>query len=189
MLIWQVETQFCILLTGVRLGKLPAVRNTLFCRCCSIIRWVSSPNSQTEQAWVITDVMRALWSVSLMLVLNVSLLNRAYSLINVLKALASVISMSGLLVIFLLNITPRYFTLFTNGMFYSFSVRRDSGGLIQWGEVDCPSLVFIDFNVAMLTPGRVGVFWECSPPWALSSAKRPRLLKVRVTLRLAISVV
>jgi hypothetical protein len=25
-------------------------------------------------------------------------------------------------------------------------------------EVDCPSLVFIDFNVPKLTPGRIGVF-------------------------------
>jgi hypothetical protein len=53
-------------------------------------------------------------------------------------------------------------------------------------EVDCPSLVFIDFNVSMLTPGCVLVFWECSPPWALSSSKRSRLLKVRVTLQLMV---
>jgi hypothetical protein len=38
-------------------------------------------------------------------------------------------------------------------------------------QVDCPSLVFIDFNVPMLTQGRIGVFWECSPPWALSSRR------------------
>jgi hypothetical protein len=52
---------------------------------------------------------------------------------------------------------------------------------LRWSNsmrvVECPSLVFVDFNVTMLTPGRVGVFWECSPPWALSSAKRARLLK------------
>jgi hypothetical protein len=53
-------------------------------------------------------------------------------------------------------------------------------------EVECPSLFFIDVNVPMLTPGHVGVFWECSPPWALSSAKRARLLKLRVTLRLMV---
>jgi hypothetical protein len=52
-------------------------------------------------------------------------------------------------------------------------------------EVDCPSLVFIDFNIPMVTPGH-GVFWECSRPWALSSAKRARLLKVRVTVRLIV---
>jgi hypothetical protein len=52
-------------------------------------------------------------------------------------------------------------------------------------EVDCPNLVHIDFNVPMLTPGH-GVFWECSPPWALSSAKGARLLKARVTWRLMV---
>jgi hypothetical protein len=84
-----------------------------------------------EQARVITDLMRALWSVNLMLVLNLSLLYRAYTLINVLKALVLIISLRGLHVILLSNITPRYFMLFTNGMFHPFSVRRDLGGLIQ----------------------------------------------------------
>jgi hypothetical protein len=51
-----------------------------------------------------------------MLVLNRSLLNREYILINVLKALASIISMCNLHVT-LSKITPRYFTLFTNGMY------------------------------------------------------------------------
>jgi hypothetical protein len=75
--------------------------------------------------------MRALWSVNLMLVLNLSHLNRAYTQMNLLKALALIISVYGLHVIFLSNITPKYFMLFANGMFHPFSVRRDSGGLIQ----------------------------------------------------------
>jgi hypothetical protein len=66
-----------------------------------------------------------------MLVLNLSLLNRAYTLIHVLKALVLIISMCGLHVIFLSKITSRYFTLFTNGIFRPFSVRRDSDCLIQ----------------------------------------------------------
>jgi hypothetical protein len=66
-----------------------------------------------------------------MLVLNLSVLNREYTLINVLKALVSIISTCGLRVIFLLKITRRYFTLLTNGMFRPFDVRRDSGGLIR----------------------------------------------------------
>jgi hypothetical protein len=61
-------------------------------------------------------------------VLNRSLLNREYILINVLKALASIISMCDLHATFLSKITPRYFILFTNGMFRSFSVRWVSGG-------------------------------------------------------------
>jgi hypothetical protein len=69
--------------------------------------------------------------VDLMLALNHSLFNREYILINVLKALASIISMCGLHVIFLLKIELRYFTLFTNEMLCLFNVRRDSGGLIR----------------------------------------------------------
>jgi hypothetical protein len=56
-----------------------------------------------------------------MLVLNRSLLNREYILINVLKALASIISMCNLHVTFLSKITPRYFTLFTYGSYISAS--------------------------------------------------------------------
>jgi hypothetical protein len=52
-----------------------------------------------------------------MLVLNRSLLNREYILIHVQKALVSIISMCNLHVIFLSKIAPRYFMLFTNGMF------------------------------------------------------------------------
>jgi hypothetical protein len=63
-----------------------------------------------------------------MSVLNRSLLNREYSLINVLKALASIISICNLHVALLSKITPRYFTLFTSGMFGPFSVKWDSFG-------------------------------------------------------------
>jgi hypothetical protein len=62
-----------------------------------------------------------------MSVLNRLLPNREYILINVLKALSSMISTCNLHVTFLSKITPRYFTLFTNGMFRPFSVRWDSG--------------------------------------------------------------
>jgi hypothetical protein len=56
-------------------------------------------------------VMSALWMVSFMLVLNRSLLNGKYILIDVLKALASIISIRNLHVTFLSKITPRYFRL------------------------------------------------------------------------------
>jgi hypothetical protein len=65
-----------------------------------------------------------------MLTLNLSLVNREYNLMNVLKALASIVSMCNLHVILLSKITPRYFTLFTNEMFRPFNVRRESGGLL-----------------------------------------------------------
>jgi hypothetical protein len=55
-------------------------------------RCVSAANSQAGQAKVITDLISALWKVSLMLELNRSLLRREDTLINVLKALASIIS-------------------------------------------------------------------------------------------------
>jgi hypothetical protein len=66
-----------------------------------------------------------------MLALNRSLLNREEIIINVLKALASIISTCSFHVILLSKITPRYFTLFTNGMFRPFNVRRDFGALIR----------------------------------------------------------
>jgi hypothetical protein len=66
-----------------------------------------------------------------MLVLNRLLLNREYVVINALEALDSIISLCDLHVIFLSNITQRYFTLFTNAIFRPFSVRRDSSGLIR----------------------------------------------------------
>jgi hypothetical protein len=66
-----------------------------------------------------------------MLVLNCLFLKSEYVVINALKALPSIISMSDLHVIFLSNITPRYFTLFTNGIFRPFSVWRDSGCLMR----------------------------------------------------------
>jgi hypothetical protein len=62
-----------------------------------------------------------------MLALNRSLLNREYILMNVLKALASIICMCNLRVILLSNNTPRYFTLFTNGIFSPFNLRRELG--------------------------------------------------------------
>jgi hypothetical protein len=67
-----------------------------------------------------------------MLVLNRLLLNREYVVTNALKALGSIVSMCDLHVIFLSNITPRYFTLFINEIFRPFSVRRDLGGLIEF---------------------------------------------------------
>jgi hypothetical protein len=52
-----------------------------------------------------------------MLALKCSVLNREYVLINALKSLVSIVFMCSLHVIFLSNITPRYFTLFTKSMF------------------------------------------------------------------------
>jgi hypothetical protein len=49
---------------------------------------------------------------------------------NVLKAFASIVSMCNLHVILLSKITPRYFTLFTKGVFRPFNVRRESSGIL-----------------------------------------------------------
>jgi hypothetical protein len=87
-----------------------------------------------------------------MLVLNLSFLEREYTLINVLKALASIISMCALHVIFLLKITPRYFTYIWNVPSIQCKKRLRWSNLMR--EVDCPSTVFIDFNVPTLTPSR-----------------------------------
>jgi hypothetical protein len=69
------------------------------------------------------DLMGALWRVNIMLVLNRSLLNRECFLINVLKALALIISISSPHVTLLLKITLRYFALFTSGIFHPLYVR------------------------------------------------------------------
>jgi hypothetical protein len=63
--------------------------------------------------------------VNLMPALSRLLLNRKQILINVLEVLASIISMCSLRAIFMSKIrpTPRYITLFTNGMFRLFNLR------------------------------------------------------------------
>jgi hypothetical protein len=53
-----------------------------------------------------------------MLALNRSLLNREYVLMNVLKAFASIISTYNLHIIFLSKITPSYFAIFKNDIFF-----------------------------------------------------------------------
>jgi hypothetical protein len=68
-----------------------------------------------------------------MLALNRSLLNREYNLMNVLKILASIFYMCNLHVILLSKITPNFLSLFTNGMFRPFNVRRVLGCLL-WLE-------------------------------------------------------
>jgi hypothetical protein len=85
------------------LGKVTMMQKTLFCRSSNFNRWVYAANSQVELAYIITDLMRALWRVSLMLVLNHSLLNRECNLINDLQALVPTVSISRLHVIFLLK--------------------------------------------------------------------------------------
>jgi hypothetical protein len=60
-----------------------------------------------------------------MLVLNCSLLNSEYILINVLKALASIISMCNLHVTVLSKITPKYFTLLTYGELHTTSINHE----------------------------------------------------------------
>jgi hypothetical protein len=67
-----------------------------------------------------------------MLVLKSLLLNTEYGVINALKALASIVSMCDLHVIFLSNITPRYFTLFTNGIFSPFSEQPHTNPFIYF---------------------------------------------------------
>jgi hypothetical protein len=107
-----------------RLGKFPLARRTLFCRRCNFSRLFAA-NSQAGQAKIMILLMISLWRTSLMLVFNRSLLNREYILINVLKALALTISMRNLHETFLSKTAPRYFILFTNGMY-----QCKTGGII-----------------------------------------------------------
>jgi hypothetical protein len=66
-----------------------------------------------------------------MLALNRLLLNREYNPMNVRKAFALIVSMCNAHVILLSKITPIYFTLFTNGMFRPFNIRRESARLLR----------------------------------------------------------
>jgi hypothetical protein len=68
-----------------------------------------------------------------MLALNRSLLNREYNLMNARKTLASIISMCSLHVILLSKITPKYSTLFSNGIFRPTEVE-----LMLWPTVSRP---------------------------------------------------
>jgi hypothetical protein len=81
---YDIWKDICMSRIGVFLGNLPVVRRTLFCRCWSFIRCVSAANSQAGRAYVIMDLIRALWRVNLLLVLNRSFLIKEYNLRNVL---------------------------------------------------------------------------------------------------------
>jgi hypothetical protein len=83
-------------------------------------------------AYVIMDLIRALWRVNLLLVFNWSPLNKEYNLINVLWAFVVTISMCNLHVIVVSKITTRYFILFTKLLLCPFNERRALGGLIRW---------------------------------------------------------
>jgi hypothetical protein len=97
---------------------------------------------------------------------------------NVLKALASVISMCGIHVILLSKITPRYFAWLTKGIFLPFSVRWASGGLNLW--VKKMSWVLSQSNFTFQSSLHVSVVLRprCSFVRRIyiqvSSAKRPR---------------
>jgi hypothetical protein len=75
-----------------------------------------------------------------MLSISRSLLNREYVLMNVLKVLASIISIYNLHVIFLSKITP---------IQYKATLRRST----TTREVDPPSLILIYLDTPTLTPG------------------------------------
>jgi hypothetical protein len=110
---------------------------------------MSAANTQVEQAEVITNLISALWRVSLMLVFKRSLLNREWILISVLQPLASVISMCSLDVILLSKITIWYFTWLG---IPSIQCKMSLRGPKSMREVVGPSLIFINFYVPVFTP-------------------------------------
>jgi hypothetical protein len=69
---------------------------------------------------------------------------------KVLNAMASMVSVCSLHVIFLLKNTPRYFTVFTNEMFCLFNVRSESGRLNSMRERS--GLAFINFYISAFAP-------------------------------------
>lgn len=98
-----------------------------------------------------------------MLAFNHTLLNKEWALINVLKALVSLVSMSNVSVIFLSKITPKYFTWFTSGMFRSFCVYKRS----TWPE---PYPYWLCSSTHIMTPLKWGcavASWERNPLYGL----------------------
>jgi hypothetical protein len=78
-----------------------------------------------------------------MLALNCSFLNMKYIHINVLRILALIISVCILQVTLLLKITPRYFTLFTSGIFHPFVARWGSRGPHLMDEIALLGMSYI----------------------------------------------
>jgi hypothetical protein len=92
-----------------------------------------------------------------MLVLNFSHLYRAYTVINFLKAFGLIISLWSPC-----NFLIEYYTEIFYAI-YKWNVPSiQCKKRLRWSnsmrEVDSPSIVLIDFNVPMLTPGLIGVF-------------------------------
>jgi hypothetical protein len=81
-----------------------------------------------------------------MLALNRSLQNGVYILINVLRALASIISMCNLHVTFLSKIPPIFYTIYkrnVSSIQCKMGLRRSTTAR----KVDPMSLIFINFNI------------------------------------------
>jgi hypothetical protein len=62
--------------TGVNFGKFPVAWIASFCRCCNFKSYVSAGNYYAGEAYVINELISALWRVSLTLALKRSLLSR-----------------------------------------------------------------------------------------------------------------
>jgi hypothetical protein len=92
--------------------------------------------------------------VNLILDLNLPLLNREYCLLNVLKALALIVSMCSLYVIFLLKIIPMFYIIYKLNVSSIVQCKkrlRRSNSMI---EVNRLSHVFVDLYVPALAQGR-----------------------------------
>jgi hypothetical protein len=105
---------------------------------------------------VITDLVRALWMVNLMLTLNRSLLNREYNLMKVLKALSSIVSICNLRVILYQRLHLDIYTIYKwNVTFIPCKKRIRRYALVR--KVDCLSPILIGLKRAAFTPGRHGI--------------------------------
>jgi hypothetical protein len=87
-----------------------------------------------------------------MLAFNRPLLKRGYNLMNVWKALDSILSMCNLHVILLSKITPRLYIIYRWDV-PPFQCKKRPGRCPLMGEVDRPSLVFVNFNIPAYAPG------------------------------------
>jgi hypothetical protein len=116
----------------------------------------------------------SLWRVSLILVLNRSLLHREYILINVLKALASIIS------IYNLHVTEIFYAIYKcniSSIWCEVRLRRSTTAR----KVNPRSLILIYCNSSAHTRSplswdRAGVFWQQNPPFKRSVKRIPHFI-------------
>jgi hypothetical protein len=86
---------------GARLGQLPVIRRTSFCRRSNLEKTCVCCQFPEEVGSVVKDLLSNLWNAILMLAPNCSVLSWESTLVSVLKAMASILPKYSFHIIFL----------------------------------------------------------------------------------------